>query len=141
MKKIIILCIGAILLLGSCRKKKPKVCDVSVTAIAGNYKISKIETVIAGVTRDVTNDLLDIVCERDDIYQLKADKTAVYLDAGTACSPSGAKTGTWDVVAGAFTVTLAGDAVISGTVVNNCNNLVTEELFTGGIIRTTLTRQ
>ncbi len=143
MKKVFIPALGLVALMASCKKSDSnKSCEVSVAAIAGNYKVTKIETVVAGTASDVTTTFLD-PCERDDIYQLKTDKTVVYQDAGTVCSPSGAGTGTWDVVSGKLTISHSGSGpdVAAATVSNNCSSIVAEESFGGGSLRVTMTRQ
>lgn len=143
MKKFTILAIGAVALLASCKKDdKPASCEVSVAGITGNYKISKIEIVVSGLAQDATNIYLE-ACERDDIYQLKADKTVVYQDAGTTCSPSGAGAGTWDVVSGKLNIAHSGNGweFDNAPVVNNCSNLVSEQSLGGSTLRITLTKQ
>lgn len=141
MKKFTILTIGVAALLTSCTKDdKPASCEVSVAGIAGNYKFSKREAIVLGVATDATN--LD-PCQKDDVYQLKADKTVVYQDAGTVCTYLGGGSGTWDVVNGKLTVTHSGfgNDFTAGTVTNNCSSLVIEESIFGSVIRTTLTKQ
>ena len=73
-------------------------CEISVTTLAGRYKIVAASYVEASGDRDVLHEIYD-VCERDDINELKADKTFVYTDAGEKCIPDGSVSGTWDVKA------------------------------------------
>jgi hypothetical protein len=143
MKKITILALGAVALMASCKKSSDSSsCEVSVTAIAGSYKISKIEVVTAGIASDVTSTFLD-ACERDDIYTLKADKTVSYQDAGTVCSSNGTGTGSWDIVSGKLTLNVTGTGTdfANATVSNNCSSIVVEESAGNGSIRTTLAKQ
>ncbi len=143
MKKITILALGAVVLMASCKKSSDSSsCDVSLTAIAGSYKISKIEAVVAGTASDITNSSLD-ACERDDIYVLKADKTVSYQDAGTVCSSNGTGNGSWDIVNGKLTLNVTGTGTdfADATVSNNCSSIVVEESIGNGSIRTTLAKQ
>jgi Lipocalin-like domain len=144
MKKLLILVVAASATFASCKKKDDvKTCDATVAGITGNYKITKVEAVAGGVTNDVTSTYLFVACEKDDIYQLKADKTVTYQDAGTACSPSSAGTGTWDVVNGKLTIDHDGDgySFIAAGVKNNCTNIVIEESVGGITLKFILTKQ
>ena len=144
MKKILILTFGAIAIFSSCKKKDdtPATCEVSVAGIAGNYKLTKIEAVAAGSATDVTSSLID-PCERDDIFQFNSNKSLTYQDAGTACSPSSSGSGTWDVTGGKLVVTHSGNGpdIVSGSVTNNCTNMVVDDSFGGATFRYTFTKQ
>jgi Lipocalin-like domain len=144
MKKILILALGAIAIFSSCKKKKdtPATCEVSVAGIAGNYKLTKIETVAAGIATDVTNSLLD-PCEKDDVYQFNSNKSFTYQDAGTACSPSSVGTGSWDVTGGKLVLAHSGNGpdITSGSVTNNCTSMIVDDSFGGATLRYTFTKQ
>ncbi len=117
MKKIFFAAIAASALLFSCKKNDKTSCDSTVAALAGNYKLTKIT--VNG--QDVTSTLISEDCVKDDIYQLKSDKSLVYDDAGTNCSPAGDGTGNWDVVNGTISIDHDGYGVtFDGTVKNNC---------------------
>jgi hypothetical protein len=145
MKKLLILAVAASATFASCKKKDDvKSCEATVAGIAGNYKITKIDIVVNGVASgtDVLSQYLE-TCEKDDIYQLAADKKVTYQDAGTACSPASSGSGAWDVVNGKLTITHNGSGfdIASGTVTNNCNNLVVDDSFGGATLRFTFTKQ
>lgn len=144
MKKILILALSAAAIFSSCKKKKdtPATCEVTIAGIAGNYKLTKIEAVAAGVATDVTNTYLD-PCEKDDIYQFNTNKSFTYQDAGTACAPSSAGTGTWDVTGGKLVLTHSGNGpdIVSGTVKNNCTNIVVDDLLGTAVLRYSFTKQ
>jgi hypothetical protein len=127
MKNYFFAAVAASALLFSCKKNdKETTCEKTVAAVAGNYKITSMT--MAGVS--VIDQYLD-ACQKDDVYQLKADKTIVYDDAGTQCSPSGDGDGTWDVVNGSITITQSSGNVVefSGTVTNKCNSIEVAEDF------------
>ncbi|MEJ8840959.1 lipocalin family protein [Lacibacter sp. H375] len=139
MKNYFFAAVAASALLFSCKKNDKTSCDNTVAAIAGNYKITNIT--LAG--QSVTDQYLD-ACEKDDVYQLKADKTIILVDAGTKCSPAGDGGGNWDVASGTITIsqTSGGGYDFSGTVVNKCNSIeVSEDI--GGTYKlvTTFTKQ
>ncbi|NCU06113.1 MAG: lipocalin family protein [Chitinophagaceae bacterium] len=139
MKNYFFAAVAASAILFSCKKNDKTSCDATVAAIAGKYKISSMT--IAG--QSVIDQFMD-ACQKDDVYELKADKTVVYDDAGTQCSPSGDDTGTWDVVNGTITITQnsGGGMEFSGTVSNKCNSIEVSEDMGGTIkIVTTLTKQ
>lgn len=129
----------------SCKKKDstPSTCDATVAAVAGNYKITKITLTVAGISTDATSTFLSETCLRDNVFQLKADKTLVYADAGTACSPSAAGTGTWDIVSGKITITHDGDGIVvaDATITNNCSSFTATETDSGTSIKYTFTKQ
>lgn len=139
MKNYFFAAVAASALLFSCKKNDKTSCDATVAAIAGNYKISSM-TVLG---QSVIDQYMD-ACQKDDVYQLKADKTAIYDDAGTQCNPSGDDNGNWDVVNGTLTITqsLGGGMEFSGTVINKCNSIeVTEDLGGNYKLVTTFTKQ
>ena len=83
MKNYFFAAIAASALLFSCKKNdKETTCDKTVAALAGNYKLTKVT--VNG--QNATN--FSPSCQLDDIYELKADKTVVYVDAGTKGSAS-----------------------------------------------------
>lgn len=140
MKNYFFAAIAASALLFSCKKNdKETTCEKTVAAVTGNYKITSMT--VAGVS--VMDQFMD-ACQKDDVYQLKADKTIIYDDAGTQCSPSGDGAGTWDVVSGTITITQSSGSGMefSGTVNNKCNSIeVTEDFGGSSKIITTFTKQ
>ena len=138
MKNYFFAAVAASALLFSCKKNdKETTCEKTVAAIAGNYKVTNMT--VAGVS--VMDQYMD-ACQKDDVFQLKADKTMIYDDAGTQCSPSGDDTGDWDIVNGAFTITLSSGDQYSGTIINKCKSFeLTEDLGGGYKIVTTFTKQ
>ena len=138
MKKYFLTALAASAILVSCKKNDKTSCDNTVAALAGNYKITSIT--LAG--QSVIDQYLD-ACQKDDVYQLKADKTIVYDDAGTQCSPSGDGAGDWDVASGTLTISQnSGNGYdFSGTVVNKCNSVEVSEDLGGYKLVTTFTKQ
>ncbi len=138
MKNYFLAALAATAILTSCKKEDKTSCDNTVAAIAGNYKITK--ATFAG--QDFTNQMFSENCLKDDVYELKADKTVIYKDAGTACSPSSEGTGTWDVVNGRITITHTGDGNdFDGNVSNKCKSIEISESFSGQTLVVTLTKQ
>lgn len=138
MKNYVFAVIAASTILFSCKKTDKTSCDNTVAAIAGNYKVTK--ATLGG--QDITNQFFFEDCEKDDVYQLKADKTVAYVDAGAACSPSSEGTGNWDVVNGRITITHTGSGDdYDGTVSNKCNGIEISENFGGQTLVVTLTKQ
>lgn len=139
MKNYFFAAVAASALLFSCKKNDKTSCDNTVAALAGNYKITSVT--MAGVS--VMDQYVE-ACQKDDVYQLKADKTFTYDDAGTQCSPSGDGSGTWDVVNGTITITQSTGSSMdfSGTVTNNCNSVVVSEDFGSNVkLITTFSKQ
>lgn len=140
MKNYFFAAIAASTLLFSCKKNdKETTCANTVAAIAGNYKITKVT--MGGQV--VTDTYFSEDCERDNVFQLKADKTMAYSDAGTQCSPADNGTGDWDVVNGQISIThSAGADDVNGTVINKCNSIeVTQDMGSGYKYVITLSKQ
>jgi hypothetical protein len=139
MKNYFFAAVAASALLFSCKKNdKETLCDNTVAALAGNYKVTKVT--IAG--QDVTNTLISEDCIKDDIYQLKADKTVTYVDAGTKCNPAGDGTGDWDVVSGTISIDHTGYGItVSGTVKNKCNGFEVSQTQSGVTYLVSFTKQ
>lgn len=129
MKNYFFAAIAASALLFSCKKNdKETTCDNTVAALAGNYKLTKIT--VAG--QDQTNSFYSEDCNKDDIFQLKADKTITYVDAGIQCNPADNETGNWDIVNGRISITHSGGGPdAEGTVKNKCNGFEVTETFSG----------
>lgn len=139
MKNYFFAAIAASALLFSCKKNdKETTCASTVAAIAGNYKITKVT--LAG--QSVTDSYFAEACQKDDVYQLKADKTMAYSDAGTQCSPADNGTGDWDVVNGIITITHTSNAWdVDGTVTNKCNGFEVTQDMSGYKYVITFTKQ
>jgi hypothetical protein len=129
MKNYFFAAVAASALLFSCKKNDKTSCDNTVAALTGNYKITKVT--MAG--QSVIDMYFSEACQKDDVYQLKADKTMAYSDAGTQCSPADNGTGTWDVVNGVITIAHTSSADdVDGTVTNKCNGFeVTQDMGSG----------
>jgi hypothetical protein len=138
MRKTLFIALLSLLVICSCSKSgSSSSCEKTVAGIAGTYKIVKIELGTSGTFIDITSSALS-ACEADDRFQLKADKTVVYTDAGTVCSPAGDDTGTWDVVGNTLTLS-AGSVDLTGATIDSydCSKLVAS--FTDNSTGTTLT--
>jgi hypothetical protein len=79
-------------LLVSCKKEKD---DAGIT---GRYKMTALVEITAAGEVDQFPLIDD--CVKDDVLEFKSNKTYVYTDAGTVCTPSGNDTGTWENAGG-----------------------------------------
>lgn len=132
MKKTI-LAFGLLISLGfsfsSCKKSggdDNDDCDITVANVAGKYKLVAAKYINGTTETDALHIIYDD-CELDDINELKADKTFVYTDAGTVCSPGGSTSGTWDISGS----TLILNSGFSEIVSFDCTNLVVT--YTDGV--------
>lgn len=110
-------------LLFACKKEKssPAGCDISVTGLAGSYKLTALQYKESATTAPI--DYLTYLeeCEQDDIMELKGNGTYTYHDAGTTCKESAADHGTWTVTG----KTLTSDGKLQGTIDSyDCKTLV-----------------
>ena len=109
MKKLIII-LFTISIFASCSKDNDKTCTLSVTAVAGSYKITAVryKATPASSEVDYYNLFFTDVCERDDIISLNAAGTYTFTDAGVKCVPPGDDSGLWSLSGN--TVTVDGEA-------------------------------
>ncbi|MBL0358894.1 MAG: hypothetical protein IPP72_19410 [Chitinophagaceae bacterium] len=123
---------------GSCKKKDiaPVGCEISVTGIAGKYKLTKLVASANGINTDLTSTI--DACELNALYELKIDKTLLYTETG-ACSNSG--TGTWDIIDGRITASAGSIDFADNHIDNNCTSIsVTQPIGSASYI-TVFTRQ
>jgi len=111
-------------------------CPLTVEDIAGKYKLFSVVLVEASGERDVKRELYED-CELDDINDLKADKTFIYTDGGTVCSPSGSTSGTWNISGRILTLN-SGTANIESF---NCKDLVVTYRNGDDLVKETYRRQ
>lgn len=90
MKNILFALLVATSICGCTKSEKSATTEISMQSLAGNYKITS--ATVNGI------DILSVYlppCQADDIYTLNADGTYTIADAGAACTPSSATSGTW----------------------------------------------
>ena len=116
----------------SCKKSSgdDEDCEITIANLAGTYKLISAKYVNGSTETDALHDLYDD-CELDDTNELKADKTFVYTDAGTVCSPSGSESGTWDI-SGMTLILNSGFSVIESF---DCHDMVVTYDLGGQTIR------
>ena len=147
MKKILLsLSVAALFATTSCKKDK-ETTNQSVTPtkenLVGTWKITAATVSSGGQNVNVFNNSNESInffepCERDDRYQLNADLTYAYIDAGTQCDPEGSYEGTWNLV-NATTMQVDGQ---DGTIKSfNGTSLVTEVDLGGSTFTVTYTKQ
>lgn len=137
MKRLSLLSLVIVLAFSSCKKDENSACDISLTAIAGNYKVTKVTA--AGI--DVTGDVLTDDCLKNGIITLGADGSAVYTQ-GAGCTGGG--TGSWSLSTdGKITINTDSDFddVSAATVNNTCSSLIITKSYMGVSYSTTLTKQ
>lgn len=86
--KTTLLALAIIAGFASCKKTEtPPVntCTPSISTIAGTYKISSIKYKVSSsaTEADLFTNIPD--CQKDDTYQLNADGSVVFADAGVSC--------------------------------------------------------
>jgi len=95
---LIILLIGTILFVSSCKKKdKTDVCSLTKANFAGSYKMESVKYKASASSPEIDGTSFIDACELDDVTTFNVNHTYTYTDAGTACSPSGDDSGTWSV--------------------------------------------
>ncbi len=117
----------------SCKKSKSNSCEVSVVAMAGNYKLTKYS---AKITSQPEQDLSSTLtsCEKSGVYHLNADKSATYTNEAS-CADN--ETGTWDIVNGKITINIGygvTDLLVTGW---DCNGFNADNSASVGPITTT----
>jgi hypothetical protein len=92
----VLLFIAALFVINSCSKSKSSGVTPTKSNLTGTYKLGS-ETAKQGSGAVVNiSDSLD-ACEKDDLLKFNSDSTYNYIDAGTACTPAGDYSGTWEL--------------------------------------------
>src|SRR5215203_6100080 len=83
----------------SCKKDdKDEAVTPTKENLAGSYKVTAATAAGINVFNNPDESINEFeACERDDVYTLNADLTAVRADAGTQCDPVNNGTGIWDL--------------------------------------------
>lgn len=138
MNRRIYFAVALVALALGCKKKdsNPPGCEISVTGIAGNYRLTKLVASNNGTNTDITATV--DVCELNALYQLKPDKTLLYTESG-ACSNSAA--GTWDIVAGRITANAGAVNFADDHIDNSCTAISITQYIGGAAYITLFTRQ
>lgn len=123
MKQISLLVYIFLLTFASCKKNKAKNvdCALSITTLAGNYKITSVT--YRGTPSDTPVPAYDALfddCNKDDIITFNTDNTLNYTDAGVSCSPNETRNTTFTLTG--TSITFEGK---TGTIENfTCDNFV-----------------
>ncbi|MCW5915790.1 MAG: lipocalin family protein [Ferruginibacter sp.] len=129
----VLLAVLLISVIASCKKSKKNTCEVSVAAMAGNYKLTKYSAKITSQPeQDLTSTLTS--CEKSGVYHLNADKSAIYTNEAS-CADN--ETGTWDIVNGKISIDIGygvTDLLVTGW---DCNGFNADNSASVGPITTT----
>ena len=106
---LILLLIGTISLVSSCKKKdKTDACSLTEANFAGSYKIESVKYKASASSPEIDGTSFLDACQLDDVTAFNGNHTYTYTDAGTTCSPSGDDSGTWSV-SGSSSIIVDGD--------------------------------
>ena len=114
-----------IISLASCTKNVTRVCEINMSSIAGNYKLTKFELVSynTGVAQDVTSTLTN--CESSGVYKFNVDNTISYTEMNN-CNGNG--NGIWNLTDGNLTTSFEsgnGSRISNASIQNwDCKDLV-----------------
>jgi hypothetical protein len=142
MKKLIFFAIISIAGFMSCKKSNVENCAVSMTGIAGTYKLTalKYQQTSGSPETDWYTTVVQ-ACKRDDLYVLASDGTFTLQDAGTVCSPDGNDSGVWTLTGN--DIDMAG--YYSGSIQSyDCTTLIftnTDVLNSGDKVTATFVKQ
>jgi len=93
MKKLLFGLLALTLLATSCKKDKAPA--VTKELLAGTYKLMTVTVSLNGSAPMDADNRQD--CEKDDLIKINADNSFNYMDAGTACDPSGDFNATYEL--------------------------------------------
>lgn len=98
MRKIFLPALAATVLFASCKKDDDNNnCERTISGIAGSYKISGFQYKQTPNSTPIDALIFLDACQKDDVLKLNTNGTYNSIDAGTACSPDGSFSGTWNV--------------------------------------------
>lgn len=124
MKKNLIVLIIVISLLGCKKKTETPQLEVTLTNIAGTYRITAHTSVTAGITQDLFNggtiggmayESIYEPCVKDDTYTFSTNGNLTRAEGATTCNPTNADTMPFSVNTAAKTITIDGT---TGNVIN-----------------------
>ena len=98
MKKLSILSLLALLILGSCKKDTPSTsCTYNTASVLGSYKSTSFLYKANAATPEV--DLFPSYpdCQKDDLLIFNSNGTYTLSEGATSCNPSNADSGTWSI--------------------------------------------
>lgn len=134
----------AVIFLTSCQKdpdETPPACQKTMSGLSGTYTMVSMR--YKQTPSSAEQDWLPLIpaCERDNSFKLLASGVYEETEAGLACSPSSAETGTWSLSG----TTIISDGEIAGSIESyDCQKLVVstpDVLITGDKVILTLQKQ
>jgi hypothetical protein len=99
MKKLSILSLLALLILGSCKKDTPSstTCTYNTASVLGSYKTTSLLYKADAVTPEEELFSLYPDCQKDDLLTFNSNGTYTVSEGATSCNPTNADSGTWSV--------------------------------------------
>jgi len=99
MKKLSILSLLALLILGSCKKDTPPstTCTYNTASVLGSYKTTSLLYKADAVTPEVDFFPSYPDCQKDDLLTFNSNGTYTVSEGVTSCNPANADSGTWSV--------------------------------------------
>jgi hypothetical protein len=146
MKKTIVALSMLTVVFVSCKKDdKDEQIAPTIANLTGSYKVTAATAAGTNVFNNSNEGLNQFEsCERDDVYTLNADLTAVRTDAGTQCDPVNNGAGTWNLT-NSTTISLTevfSTVDVEGTIKSwNGKTLVVEEDNGMYVVSVTLQKQ
>ena len=125
----------------SCNKDSDNNCSLSEANLTGSYKLTSVTYKPSATSSEVNYiDSIFEACEKDDIITLNSDHTYNYIDAGTACSPTGNDSGTWSLNGNVLSVD-GGPSPIENFNCSSFSGSQSDFLITGDKITFSYTKQ
>jgi hypothetical protein len=119
MKKTLLAIFAIPVIFSSCKKDNEETCELSMSTLAGTYKLTSMRYKPNGGTESEVIGVLP-ACQLDDLTTFNVNGSFTYQDAGVACSPNGSYPGNWNLSGSTITI-----EAITGTVEGfNCTTLV-----------------
>ena len=110
MKKLLFASALALVLV-SCKKDKDEAAadPITMQSLAGTYTLGSVTMKVSGGAEENITDATMEPCEKDDRMTLNANGAFSNEDAGTACDPSTAATGTWSLASNNTKIVVDGE--------------------------------
>jgi hypothetical protein len=98
MKKLSILSLLALLILGSCKKDTPSTsCTYNTASVTGTYKTNSLIYKADAATPEVDVFPTYPNCQKDDLLTFNSNGTYTVSEGATSCNPTNADSGTWSI--------------------------------------------
>ncbi len=139
MRYSLLLSSAVILFLGftACKKSDKTNSSRTMANVSGTYRITALTASQGSASFNVYDSLP--ACEKDNLIELQSNGGALFIDAGTVCSPRSDSTGAWHLSASGDSLYLGGEAALIKSFDGKSLVVTNQQTFSGFTVVATTT--